>query len=464
MKSYEELLECGESEKARSEFIESAVKEFEGTEMYQNALIADRYYRGHNATIEDFVKWFYTVTGRKERDIYSADYRVKTQYFRRKVIQHANYLAGNGVQLSDPEQKKALGKNIDHKILQAIKRSMVEGRSFGFWNADHLEVFGIICNENQAGFCPIYSAKTGQLMAGIRFTYRKVYDKTIVLYSLFEPEGITEFCKDKEGNVNQTNRTAYKTKTISTIAEGIISIEEQNYNGVLPIVPLYASDTYESDLVGIREAIDCYDMVKNGLANTIDDASEIYWIVKNAGGMNDKDLAMFLSRIKHTHAAQVDADAGEEAEPHTIDVPHDARSALLELLRTDLYDDMHLLDRRSLSAAQKTNQELDMAYQPMDDYINDLEFFVYDFLDRIFALAGLPEDTEATFTRNKISNKPEQTNMVLSSADFISPECIISHLPFLTPEEQEAQVKWYLSEQASRFLADEEGPEEGEEE
>lgn len=464
MKTYEELLEASVSVNSLGEFIADAVKIFEESELYKDAYIADRYYNKHNVTIEEYTKWLYTVTGRQVVDIYSADHRIKTQHFRRKVIQHSNYLLGNGIQLDKPEMKDKLGKNIDHQLIKLCKMAMVEGRSFGFWNADHLEVFGFCCTDKHAGFCPLYSDQSGEMMAGIRFSYVQGDGEITTKYTLYEPEGVTEFTRSSRDNnvVMVEERKAYKSITVRNKADGVLNVAYDNYGGLLPIIPMYASDTYESDLVGVREAIDCYDLIKSGLANTIDDASEIFWVVKNAGGMDDKDLARFLQRLRRTHAANVDSDAGEDAVPHTVDVPYEARKQLLEILRTDLYDDMMLIDRRTMSAAQKTEQELDMAYQPQDDYINDLEFYVYDFIDKLLTLAGI--DSEATFTRNKVSNKTEHVSMVLSAANYISPECVIKHLPFLTPEEIEEEIKIHQSEQVERFFGSKNKPEEDEEE
>lgn len=463
MKTYEELLQMT-SENEIGEFCLSAVRMFEATEEYRNAVIADSYYNKHNVTIETYIKWLYTVTGRKVKDDFSADHRIKTHHFRRKVIQHANYLLGKGITLDDASKKDKLGKDIDHNILRLAKMAMVEGRSFGFWNNDHLEVFGFCCTEKHAGFCPIHSDETADLMAGIRFRYKHVGTTTVCIMTLFEIEGYSEYTySSKDGKVKLTKpRQAYKRIKTSTKADGVIDYRDENYNGLLPIIPMYASDTYESDLVGLREAIDCYDLIKSGLANNIDDASEIYWIVKNAGGMDDVSLAQFLQRIKKTHAAQVDSEAGEEAEAHTVDIPTEAREKMLEILRTDLYDDMMLLDRRSLSAAQKTTQELDMAYQPQDDYANDLEFFVYDFMDKLLALAGI--DCEVSFTRDKVVNTVEQVNMLLSCANVLSPECIIRHLPFLTPEEIEDEIRLLAEREYNSFNEKEEEEEEPTEE
>ena len=449
MKSYEELLEQ-HSELDRGNFCVKAVKEFMGSQEYADALVANRYYTKHNVTIENFEKWVYTVTGRKVRDIYSANYKLKASAFRRMVIQQANYLLGKGIQLDSNDKKKKLGKKFDLQLIKAAKWAMVEGRSFGFWNGDHMDVFGYCMTDTHPGFCPLYSDEDGELKAGISFRMKVVGNKHVDTYTLFEPEGTTKYIKKGTDDIAPDGaRKPYKTRTVSTKAEGVIDVVGENYNGILPIVPLYASDTYESELVGMRENIDCYDLVKSGLANNVDDASEIYWIVQNAGGMDDVDLAQFLQRLKRTKAADVDSQSGGSAEAHTLDVPTDARKTLLEILRTDMYDDMMLLDRRTMSAAQKTNQELEMAYQPQDDKTNDFEFFVMDFCEGIMALAGI--ESEIRFERNKVVNNNELTQMVLSSATYLSPECVIRHLPFLSPEEKEEEIRLLAERDIEQF-------------
>lgn len=464
MKTYEELLECGNSDEKRGEFCAMAVRAFEGSTDYQQAQIADLYYRYHNVTIENFVKWIYTMSGRKIEDIYSASYKLKSGFFRRGIIQHANYLLGKGVIMDNLKDKESLGKNFDHQLIKAAKMAMVEKVSFGYWNNDHLEIFGYCCTPFHAGFCPVYSDDTAELMAGIRFRHKKVNNKTITTYTLFEIDGITEFAKvGRTDKVRITEpKHSYKKVNTTTEAEGSIKCEDENYNGRLPIVPLYASDTFESDLSIVRDKIDCYDLIESGLANVIDDNSEIYWLIKNAGGMKDPDIARMLHRLKVLRGAAIDSEDGGDLVPHTVDIPHDARDSLLDRLRADLHEDWMLADRKFLSAAQKTEQEIEMAYQGQDDYTDDLEFSVMEFCDTIFALAGIK--SEYHFERNKAANKTEVTNMVVSAANYISPEAVINHLPFLSTEEKAEEIKNLAKENMDRFRNDGTGTDDSEEE
>ena len=68
--------------------------------------------------------------------------------------------------------------------------------------------------------------------------------------------------------------------------------------------------------------------------------------------MDDVDRKKFLDRMKTVKAAVVE-DEGARAESHTIDVPYNAREALLDRLRKDLYDDYMALENMSKTDRDK---------------------------------------------------------------------------------------------------------------
>ena len=166
--------------------------------------------------------------------------------------------------------------------------------------------------------------------------------------------------------------------------------------------------------------------------------SELYWILQNTGGMDDVDLAKFVQRMKTVRASVVDGDQGVSVQAQTVNIPTEARTKMLEILRADIYEDFQALDVKSLSAAQKTTQEIQAAYQSQDNKCADFEYFILDFLQGIFKLAGITDNV--TFTWNRVVNQAEQTNMILQSAQYLTPETVIKKLPFLTPEEAEAII------------------------
>lgn len=457
MQTYQDLLRAGENDTARGEFCRRAINEFMMSKEYQDAVIGEAYYARHNVTIEKYEKFLYTVTGRKVRDYFGADHRLKTTFFRRLTVRQVQYVLGNGITLHEPANKEKLGKNFDFQLQLLAKRAMASGRAFGFWNYDHLEVFGYADTPTSAGFCPLYDENDAKLKAGVRYWFKKVDNDLIFRSTLYEADGYTEY---RQKNSERPELVKPKQKYIKTIAKtlagGVENEIDDNYSD-LPIVPLYANDLMQSELVGIRESIDCYDFVKSGLANDIDDSNGFYWLIKNAGGMDDTELSKFIQRMKTVRAAVIDGDE-VTAEAHTLDVPYQARQAMLDILRRDIYEDFQALDVSTLSSAAKTTQEIKAAYQAQDDKCADFEYYILNFVDKILELAGIND--EASLQWNKIINQTEQTTMILQCANYLTEEMIIKLLPFLTPEQADEIIDERKAKDYDTFKEPEEETEE----
>ena len=429
MKTYQDLQEAI-TKGTLGGFLRSAVQEHQGSKAYKDAVDGMAYYNKHNITIEKFQKFLFTLSGNKTPDIWSSDYRLKTLMFRRLVLQEVGYICANGVSM---DEKEKLGTDFDNKLQTAAKLALAQGVSFGYWNLDHLEVFSFADTPGNPGFVPLLDEKTSELMAGIRYWFRETGNKTLFRATLYELDGVSEWAA--EGSDDATMITAKRAYILKELRNdlGVVDVCDENYTR-LPIATLYGNDTHESELVGLRGSIDCYDFIKSGFANQIDDTSGIYWILKNTGAMDDKDLAQFVQRMKSVKATMVDGSDGTAAEAHTLDVPVEARKTMLDILRRDLYEDAQMLDVSALSAVEKTTTEILAAYQSQDNKCADFEYFLIDFIRQICAVAGI-ENPEPAFTWNKVINQAEITNMVISAAEFLDDETTLRHLPWLLPEE-----------------------------
>lgn len=429
MKTYQDLQEAI-TKGTLGEFLRAAVCDHQGSKAYKDAVDGMAYYNKHNITIEKFQKFLFTLSGNKTPDIWSSDYRLKTLMFRRLVLQEVGYICANGVSM---DEKEKLGTDFDNKLQTAAKLALAQGVAFGYWNLDHLEVFSFADTPGNPGFVPLLDEKTSELMAGIRYWFRETGNKTLFRATLYELDGVSEWAA--EGSDDATMITAKRAYILKELRNdlGVVDVCDENYTR-LPIATLYGNDTHESELVGLRGSIDCYDFIKSGFANQIDDTSGVYWILKNTGAMDDKDLAQFVQRMKSVKATMVDGSDGTAAEAHTLDVPVEARKTMLDILRRDLYEDAQMLDVSALSAAEKTATEISAAYQPQDNKCADFEYFLIDFIRQICAVAGI-ENPEPAFTWNKVINQAEITNMVISAAEFLDDETTLRHLPWLLPEE-----------------------------
>lgn len=422
MLTYQDLKDTGNKES----FVLQAIRAHKLTTMYKIAYDAELYDRQLNPTIMNYRKLLYTISGKAVPDNYSANYKLASNFFNRFITQENQYLLGNGVTL---ESKEKLGKNFDIKLQHAGRAALVQGVSFGFWNLDHLEYFKL------TEFVPLYDEENGALMAGVRF-WQIDHDRPLRA-TLYELDGYTEYIQNKTNSLDiLKEKRSYKQIIKQSVVDGTQIFDGGNYPG-FPIIPLWANLNHQSELIGLRENIDAYDLIKSGFANDLDDVTQIYWIMKNAGGMSDDDIAKFLDRVRATRTvALTDGDDGATAEPHTIEVPYNSRIAYLERLEQDMYNDFQALNVTALSAAAKTATEINAAYQPFDNKVDQYEYCVREFLEGLFAIVGI-KDNDVDFKRSRIVNQTEQTQMVLMAAQYLDDEAILNKLPFLTPEEVE---------------------------
>lgn len=413
MLTYQDLLEVQDDDKAKMEFAYALIQEHKNTELFETAQIADEYDRHKNRTILEFQKLLYDVTGNTVPDNWSANFKMASKFFNRFVTQENQYLLGNGVTFEKEETKKKLGgDDFDIQIQKLGKKALVGGVAFGFFNKDHIEGFGV------TEFAPLYDEENGALRAGVRFWQIDIGKPLRATF--YEEDGYTDYIWNKredtgdyEGSVLH-NKRDYIIKTRTSVADGVEIYDGENYPG-FPIIPLWGNPAHQSELVGLREQIDCYDLIKSGYANNVDEGSLIYWTLQNAGGMDDIDLAEFVEKLKTLHAATTDN--AVTAEPHQLEAPFQSREALLLKLRTDLYDDAMALDVKAIEGGAVTATQIKAAYEPLNSKADQYEYCIRDFLAKLMEIAGIED--KPTFTRSVIVNNQEEMQLLIQAAQFL---------------------------------------------
>ena len=411
MKTFNDLLALGDSEKARMDFILQAINEHKSSTMYQIAVDADMYYRHLNPTIMRAQKFVYDLMGRAHVDEWSANNKIPSRYYFYFITQAVQFLLGNGVSFADDKTKERLGKNFDSVVQKAATDALNGGVSFGFWNNDHLEQFSL------TEFVPLYDEENGALAAGIRF-WQVASDKPLRA-TLYEMDGYTEYIR-REGEDITTlqEKRPYIQIVAQSEASGTEILDGQNYPG-FPIVPLFNTNR-QSELVGSKETIDAYDLMASALINNIDDANLIYWVIRNAGGMDDMDDAKFVQRLKTIHVAHLEGD--EQVDEHQIDVPFQASEVALDRLRGQLFDDFMALDVKEISGGAATATQIKAAYEPLNAKTDLFEYQVTEFINGILAIVGIED--EPTYTRSLIVNQQEMIQNLVTSAEYLSADYI----------------------------------------
>lgn len=423
MLSYQDLIRVGENENDRMAFIQEAINDHKNSDIYKDAVTAYSYFQKKNETIMNFQKLLYTVSGDAIPDNYSANFKLRSLFFRRFITQQNQYLLGNGVSWNNPDTGDKLGtkrKSFDIQLQKAGTMALWGAVSFGFWNYDHIDIFNIL------EFKPLWDENDGAMKAGIRFW--QVDSTKPLRATLYELDGYTDYIWNKvedNGKVEYAGQVLHEKRSyvqvaISSEVDGTEIYNAVNYDG-FPIVPLWANEEHQNELEGLQEQIDCYDLIKSGFANTVDEASYIYWAIQNAGGMDDIDLANFVERMKTVHAGLVE-DSNARAEAHTIEAPYASREALLDRLRNDLYEDAMALDTKAIQNGAITATQIISSYNDLNLKVDAYEGCVTEFIDGILQLAGI--DDEPTFTRSKIVNASEEIQNVLASAMFLTSDYV----------------------------------------
>ena len=439
MKTYQDF-EKAKEENRLIDFITLAVNEYRSSPDYQTALDADEYEAERNVTIKHYVKKLYTMTGQQTVDYTSANNRIASNFFHRLTTQRCTYSLGNGVSFANTQQdmvqgkrvsvdttKEKLGKDFDTVLYDAGHYALIHKVSYLFWNLDHCDLF------KMTEFMPLYDEYDGSLKAGFRFWSLDWNNKPVTVV-VYEMDGYTKY-RTKDGSTGldiaeYEPKRAYKQQIAHNEVDPDEIIGESNYS-YLPIIPLWGNKHHQSDLIGMRSKIDSYDLIKSGYANDLEECAEIYWLVSNAMGMNDDDLAKFRDRIKLNHIAAVDTE-NSPITPYTQDIPVVARESLLNNLRSQIYEDYGALDVHTV-AAGATNDHIDAAYQPMDEEADDFEYQVIKAIRGLLNIIGI--DDMPIFNRNRVSNQMERTQMVMLAANYLDKETILKKLPFITPDE-----------------------------
>ncbi len=427
MKTFQDLTAVGESEKARMDFVLSAISQHKQTEDYQTAKNAQLYYKHQNPTIMRYQKIVRNLLGQAVVDTFSANHKIASNWFFYFTTQAVQYLLGNGVTFEDETVKDKFGKGFDGRLQKLATSAKTGGVGFAFFNVDRIDVFDL------TEFAPLYDEETGALSAGVRFW--QVDEDKPLRATLYEPDGYTEYIRKKgEDMVVRQEKRKYKERVYRNEIQTEV-LDGENYPG-FPIIPLYNVNR-QSDLVGNRGTIDAYDLMVSKLVNNVSEGDLVYWILKNADGMDDVDDVQFLERLRTIGVAHVRQDG--EVEAHKVEAPFEANDHTIDKLKNQLFSDFMALNVEQIQAGNVTATQIKAAYEPLNQKTDLFEYEVIDFIHRLCELVGI--EAEPSFQRSFIANQTEETNMVLAAAPYLDDEIILDKLPFITPDEKDALLE-----------------------
>lgn len=426
----------------KPEVVWNIVQQWQMNEVYLMARTADEYDKQKNPFIQNYVKKILSLTGEPLLDFSASNNKISSNFFRRLNTQRCTYSLGNGIEFAKNGIKDKFAPDFDTTLKYAGYFALIHGMSF-IYTGDKQYVFKV------TEFAPLWDEITGELRAGVKF-WRLDSTKPLTAV-MYEEDGYTKYEERDGAFVAVEPKHGYKTKIATSNAFGTEIVGYDNWGGKLPVVPFFGSDLKQSTLVGMKEKIDCFDLVRSGFANDLSDVAEIYWLVENYGGMTDEDLARFRDRIKLNHIANVDTSQGGKVSAYQQEIPYQARKVFLDDMRASIYEDFGALDVHTV-AAGATNDHIDAAYQPIDENADDFEYQIIDCVQKIGQLLGISaEDSTPIFKRNRISNQKEQVEMIAVEAQWLDQETILKKLPNISVDEVKIIMQNTEKEAMDRF-------------
>ena len=418
MKTYQDLLAAGDTDKARMDFVLSVISDAQSSQEYKTACDADLYYAHLNPTIMSVQQIVYDVLGRALNDPFKPNHKIPCRYYFYFINQAVQFLLGNGVSFKNEKTKEKLGVKFDHDLQRLLTDALNGGVSFGFWNLDHLEIMSLSGSGGRPCFAPLYDEESGALRSGVRW-WQIDKDKPLRA-TLFEEDGLTEYIRRKGKDIEVLEeKRAYVQIFGESEATGKVMYSGQNWPR-FPVIPMY-NVNHQSELVGGQQSIDAYDLMMSGLVNNVDEGNLVYWIIQNAGGMDSRDDMQFIERLKTIHVAHTEGD--QTITPQSVMANVSPNETALTQLRDRMFEDFMALDVRNIASGAATATQIEAAYEPMLIKSNLLEGQVTEFIMNLMDLLGI-KDEAPSYQRDTIVNKNEEVQTVLSAAEHLSDEYV----------------------------------------
>lgn len=460
----------------KTKWLRSALVTYRNSSEYKRALEENEYMAGRNTAILNTVKVIYDMAGLPQTDFTATNTKIRNRLIHRLVTDRCSYSLGNGISFAGKTRetvngettvhdatKELLGNDFDQKVYQTAYWALGNGAAFLYVHLGHEKEEWEYTIFKKTEFLPLYDEHTGALRGGVRF-WSLDWGKRPINAILYTEQGYIRYeTPEKKYGLASLEPVSDLMPYIETVAVSEAYGEEIAGTGeltTLPIFPLYSGENRDSALDNLKPLIDSYDLVLSGFANDIQDCAQVYWLISGGMGMSEKDKRQMLDRLILQHMLVVDGE-NSSVTPYTQEIPYQARNECLKNLRNQMYENFGGFDVHTVEAGA-TNDHIEAAYWPMDEEADAFEYQLILFIQKILEMIGV--DDTPVFTRNRVSNQKEQTEMVMLAANLLDPQTILEKLPWITVDEVDSILQRTALEAQRRFtLEEEEEPEEPEE-
>lgn len=432
----------------KTKWLQQAIISYRSSKEYRKALDEAEYMAGRNVSILQTMRVIYDMAGVPENDFTKTNTKIRNRLIHRLVTDRCSYSLGNGLSFAGQTQQRAedgtvkivdptkelLGNDFDQVVYQWAYWALGNGAAYLYAHRGYESEDWEYTLFKKTEFLPLYDEHTGALRGGIRF-WSLDWGRRPVNAILYTEQGYIRYeTPEKKYGVSALEPVTEIQPYVVTVQTSEAYGEEiagANDLTMLPIFPLYSGENRDSALDNLRPLIDAYDLVLSGFANDIQDCAQVYWLISGAFGMTPENCRQLLDRLILQHVAVVDGE-NSSITPYTQEIPYNARKECLTSLRNQIYENFGGFDVHTVEAGA-TNDHIEAAYWPMDEEADAFEYQIIKAIRMILDMMGI--DDTPIFVRNKVSNQREQTDMVMSAAQYLDPQTILEKLPWITVDE-----------------------------
>lgn len=419
--------------------------------------VARRYYAHENDILDDAAP-ANRNKNKEDNPLRAADNRIPHDYHAQLVNQKASYLFSYppmfdlGKKELNEGIKKLLGDSYEKYCnVLCTDASNYQSGWLHVWK-DEAGVFKY-APVNPVQIIPIYSSGLIKELAAVIRIYSEYMDdgnaytlsNWFTVYEYWDNEGCTTFKKKKSAIGIHDIETA--ARFVSTNLDSGESTETNYYSHdfeEVPFIEFPNNNIKKSDLDKVKVFIDVMDNILSGYANDIDDIQQIIWVLTNYGGTDLDEFRSDLKKYKAVKMETMGPDDKSGLQTIAIDIPVEARTKLLELLRKLIYEHGQGLDPHPDGGYSNSSGEaLKFMYAPLEQKASlmEIEFRPgFNKLIRLMAKSlGKIEyfSINQTWTRNAIKNELEASQIAQNSFGVISRRTILKNHPWVEDVEQE---------------------------
>lgn len=221
----------------------------------------------------------------------------------------------------------------------------------------------------------------------------------------------------------------------------------------VPFIPFRNNNIDTDDLINIKPLIDVYDKVFSGFINDLDDIQELIFVLMGYGGT---ELNGFMQDLKKYKVIKLDPDEDADAKTLSIEIPIEARNAVLEATRKAIFEQGQGFDPQPENFGNQSGEALKFMYAMLEMKTGLMQTeFETGFAKLVRAVCRFYklqcDKIVQIWTRTSIKNDTEQAQICQQSVGIVSKKTILASHPLvedveeelkqLAKEEEEAQEK-----------------------